>query len=444
MSLYDRFNSFYLQNGWQALSSPVLMAISGGVDSMVLAHLLLKMNIPIAAAHCNFHLRGSESDGDEALVRAFAEQHNFILHVHQVDTLAIAQEWKKGIEETARIVRYDWFHQLRKTHGYIAIATAHHSNDNAETLLMNLCKGTGIKGLHGILPEQNNIIRPLLFASKEEIQSYANQHLIPFREDSSNEDVKYLRNAVRHHIMPAIIEHFPHAIDNINHSIQRFAEAEILYMKEIERQRKSLLEQRGQDYYIPIKKLTLRKPLATIVYELVVPFQFSSAQIPEILKLLSAESGHYISSATHRIIRNRDFLVITALPTQETDLIVIDTLPFEIQTAKHHWTGQLKPAGMEITADSNIAYIDTSSLELPLILRKWKIGDYCYPMGMKMKKKKVSKLLIEHKIPLHEKEHIWVLEHHKKIVWVAGIRLDERFKITPQTREVLCIKRRLV
>lgn len=441
MSLFDRFRSYYHQNGWQALSNPILLAISGGIDSMVLAHLLIKMNIPFVGAHCNFHLRGTESDGDEALVRTFAEQHNFKLHVHQVDASAMAQEWKKGIEETARIVRYDWFHQLRELNDYSAIATAHHSNDNAETILMNLCKGTGIKGLHGILPSQNNIVRPLLFASKEDIQAYANQHFIAYREDSSNVDIKYLRNAVRHQIMPAILEHFPNAIDNINHSIQRFAEAEILYMKEIERQRKSLLEQRGQDYYIPIRKLILRKPLATIVYELVVPFQFSSAQIPEILKLLHAESGHYIASPSHRIIRNRDFLVITALPTQETDLIVIDTLPFEIQTAKHHWTGSIIPAGMEIKADCNLAYIDAGQLSLPLILRKWKTGDYCYPMGMKMKKKKVSKLLIEHKIPLHEKEHIWVLEHNKKIIWVAGLRLDERFKITTQTKEVLCIKR---
>lgn len=419
-----------------------LLTVSGGVDSMVMAELFLKNKITFAVAHCNFKLRGADADGDQQFVKDWCLMNGVVFHTTSFETKQFAAEWKKGTQETARILRYEWFEQLRQEHKYAKIATAHHGNDNVETLLINLFKGTGIAGIHGILPEQNNIIRPLLFTTKAEIIAYAYDNDIRYREDVSNASDDYLRNAVRHNIVPAVQELFPNAIASVNESIARFGEAEQLYRRAVDAEKKKLIEQRGQDMYIPVRKLKHRQPLATICYELILPYGFTPAQVPQVLALMEAESGHYVSSGTHRIIRDRDFLIITTLPTETADLILVEGVPCTIDcgTAHFHFATHDKPA--QISSDNNVAYIDLDKVEFPLILRKWKTGDYLYPLGMNMKKKKVSKLLIDAKMPLHEKEHVWVLESDKRILWLAGMRLDERFKVKESTRQVLVVIRK--
>ena len=418
----------------------MLLAVSGGIDSMAMAHLFLHSGLPFAVGHCNFQLRGAEADADEELVRDWCTQHNISFYNARFDTQAKADYWKKGIQETARILRYEWLEQIRKEQGYTAIATAHHANDNAETLLMNLFKGTGIAGLHGILPKNGHIIRPLLFANKEGIRVYVANHNIPYRDDASNATDKYTRNNVRLNLLPAIEQAFPNVVRSLNHSIQRFAEAELLYTKAIEQERKKLVEQRGKDYYIPVRKLIKREPLHTICYELFKPFGFATGQVEDIVSLLTAETGHYVASPTHRVIRNRDMLVITLHDLRQTDMVVIEEIPRTINNNGRQFKFQYKAMPVEITTDENIALVNAARLEQPLILRKWQQGDYFYPLGMGMKKKKLSKYLVDKKIPLHEKEHIMVLESNKRIVWVAGHRLDERFKITPTTEQVLVVK----
>lgn len=421
------------------MQQPALLAVSCGADSMVMAHLFLEGKMPFAIAHCNFQLRGAEADKDEELVRSWCAANNIPFHHVRFDTKARMEQWKKGVQETARILRYEWLEEIRSKNGYSCIATAHHANDNAETLLMNLFKGTGISGLHGILPRNGHIIRPLLFASKKDITDYAQQHDVPYREDASNATDKYTRNDVRLNILPVIEKSFPNVITSLNNSIQRFAEAEELYKKAIEQERKKLLEQRGKDYYIAIRKLEKRTPLHTICYELFRPFGFTTGQVQDIVGLLSSESGHYLISPTHRIIRDRDFLIVTLFDTRQADFITIEDIPVTLKAGDRQYKFKYAPVPAEIPANDKTAYIDVAKLEQPLILRRWKQGDYFYPLGMGMKKKKLSRFLIDKKTPLHEKENVWVLESNKRIVWVAGHRLDERFKVKPGTTEVLIV-----
>lgn len=407
---------------------------------MVMAHLFLENKMPFAVAHCNFQLRGEEADKDEELVRDWCSGHGISFYHTRFDTKAKTEQWKKGIQETARILRYDWLEKVRSENGYSFLATAHHANDNAETLLMNLFKGTGISGLHGILPRNGNIIRPLLFAAKKDIAEYVSNNNIPYREDASNALDKYTRNDVRLNILPVIEKSFPNIISSLNNSIQRFAEAEELYKKAMEQERKKLLDQRGKDYYIAVRKLEKRQPLHTICYELFKPFGFTAGQVQDIISLLHAESGHYLISPTHRVIRDRDFLIITVFDTRDADFISIENIPITLKAGGRQYKFKNAPRPDTIPGGDDTAYIDTRKLEQPLILRRWKQGDYFYPLGMGMKKKKLSRYLIDKKMPLHEKENTWVLESNKRIVWVAGHRLDERFKITPSTKEVLIVK----
>ena len=440
MDLLQQFKEQWPRQHHNMQGCPVLLTVSGGVDSMVMAHLFLGAGIPFAIAHCNFGLRAEASDLDEQLVTDWCTTHNIPFHTTRFDTKQSSAEWKKGTQETARILRYEWFGHLRKEHGYWRIATAHHANDNVETLLINLFRGTGIAGIHGILPENGYIIRPLLFAAKEAILAYAAQHSVPYRDDASNETDDYLRNAVRHNIVPVMQQWFPNAIENVNESIARFAEAEQLYRKALEQERRKLMEKRGQDHYIPLLKLQKHTPLATIVYELLLPFGFTAAQLPHVLNLLGSGSGHFMASSTHRIIRDRDFLIITALPTDAADHLVIDAAPCTVVTDKYRYSFSIQPRPQDIPADPNIACLDLDTIEFPLTLRKWRTGDYLYPLGMKMKKKKVGRLLIDARMPIHDKEHIRILECGKRIAWVSRIRPDERFRVTGTTQKVLMVK----
>ncbi len=440
MRLQKQFKEEWEASGFSKPGETVLLAVSGGSDSMVMADLFLKCNIKFAVAHCNFGLRGEASNLDERLVLDWCLLNNITCHSVLFDTKKQAQAWKKGTQETARDLRYQWFEEIRKEHDYAKIVTAHHANDNVETMLINLLKGTGIAGLHGIRPVNGHIIRPLLFATKDRIAEYAAENKVSYRDDASNETDDYLRNAVRHHVIPAMQPWFPGVVDNVNQSIGRFGEAEMLYRKAIEQERKQLLEQRGQDWYIPIRKLKLRQPLATICYELLLPFGFSSSQVTDVLSLLSSISGHYVASSTHRVIRNRDFLVITTLPEPTADLIVIESAPCTIETGKYIFSFIIKDKPVQIPTDNSEAWLDMKDITFPLLLRKWRNGDYLYPLGMKMKMKKVSRLLIDSKIALQEKEEIRLLECNKRIAWVSGIRIDERFKVTDCTEKVLVLK----
>jgi tRNA(Ile)-lysidine synthase len=440
MSLLLRFQDNWRATNLVAPGGKTLLAVSGGIDSMTMAHLFHEAGLPIAVAHCNFQLRGKEADLDEQLVIDWCRGRDIACHTKRFDTAEKSEEWKKGIQETARILRYEWFERVQEQNGYAAVATAHQADDNVETLLFNLFRGTGIRGLHGIPRQNGNIIRPLLFAHREEIVQYANENSVPFREDASNATDDYQRNAIRRNIVPVIREWFPGATARVNETIARVAEAEIVYDKGLATIKKKLIEQRGRDYYIPILKLRRQEPLHTIIYELLSPFGFTPPQAMGVLSLMYSQTGHFIVSPTHRIIRNRDFLVITANTPAEADLILVDSFPCHISAADGDLDFAVKGKPNDIPRDSRIASIDLAMLEMPLVIRRWRTGDYFYPIGMGMKKKKVSKYLIDMKIPQHEKEKIWIIESNKRIMWIAGHRMDERFKVSAKTENILTVR----
>ncbi|MBO9731033.1 MAG: tRNA lysidine(34) synthetase TilS [Chitinophaga sp.] len=417
----------------------VLLAVSGGLDSVVMAWLFKQAGYSAGIAHCNFQLRGAESQRDEAFVQQLAANLELPLHSIQFDTQAYVTENRVTIQVAARELRYQWLEQIRAEHGYAFVATAHHMQDSVETALMNFTKGTGIAGLHGILPKQEHLIRPLLFTEKETLEAYAAMHNIAYVEDSSNITDKYTRNFYRHQIIPRLQEAFPAAVKNMAATIERMKEAEILYQEAMGKHRKRLLFKENDTWKVPVLKLQKSIPLQTIAWELFREFGCSSAQTQQVLLLLESESGRYVETATHRVIRNRQWLLITPLTTVTAPLVVIEPE----QSTIHFGGGQLHLRQQErgtagIPAATETAWLDAAAISFPLILRKWKQGDYFYPLGMP-KKKKVSRFLIDQKLSLPQKENVWVLESNKRIVWIVGMRIDDRVKITSKTKAVLSI-----
>ncbi|WP_119081023.1 tRNA lysidine(34) synthetase TilS [Chitinophaga alhagiae] len=418
-------------------ATPLLLAVSGGLDSVVLTHLCVQAGLRVEVAHCNFGLRGAESDRDEAFVRQLAAASGLPVHVKHFDTTAYAASRQCSIQVAARELRYAWLEELRQQRGMAFIATAHHMQDNVETFWMNISKGTGMAGMHGILPRQGCLVRPLLFATREEIAAYAAANGLQHVEDSSNATDKYTRNYFRHQVLPKLEAVFPEVVKNTGATILRMREAETLYRQAIEVHRKKLVEQRGAEHFIPVLKLQKAVPLASILYELLKPFHFSPSQVQQVQDMLGSGPGKWIASPTHRLVRDRSWLIITPLEAASSAHFVIEEgqevllLPEEAEIRM-----QVLPAeNTALPASANIASLDKSRLEFPLLLRRWKQGDYFYPLGME-KKKKLSRFFIDQKLSLPEKEKIWVLESRHRIVWVAGMRIDNRFKVTPSTKEI--------
>lgn len=460
MPLLTRFTQYIKEQNLLQKSDQLLLTVSGGIDSVVLAELCHQAGYSFFIAHCNFHLRGEESTRDEAFVRSLADKYSVPLCVQSFDTEEFAAQNKISIQVAARELRYNWFRELanqvregrdeadKKFSGQVKILTAHHANDNIETLLMNFFKGTGIKGLQGILPKQGELIRPLLFATKEEIVQFSQENDLSFVEDSSNLLDKYTRNYFRNQWIPSVQKIFPQVEENLINNIDRFREIDVLYTQAVNVHRSKLIEEKGKEIHIPVLKLLKTQPLKTIFYEILKDYGFTAHQTDEGLKLLTSETGKYISSGTHRIVRNRKWIVIAPIDHTKSQHIIIekadDKIHFEqgILVVKY---AEKVPKNI-LSSDANLVFVDAAKMEYPLILRKWTQGDYFYPLGMKKKesdkpgKKKLSKFFIDQKISLIEKESIWVLESNKRIVWVINKRLDERFKITPQTKNCVSIE----
>ncbi|MDQ2720155.1 MAG: tRNA lysidine(34) synthetase TilS [Bacteroidota bacterium] len=475
MSLLNKFiNCISGQNLFQK-EDHLILAVSGGVDSVILCELCHQANLNFSIAHCNFQLREEESERDENFVRSLGEKYRIKVFVKKFDTKDYSEKKKVSIQVSARELRYNWFDELLNepsdiryqesgnNHNqnqefdalrildsqYITphtsyLLTAHHANDNVETILMNFFKGTGINGLRGILSKQKKIIRPLLFAKKEELLLFAKENNLSFVEDSSNSSDNYTRNYFRNQIIPAIQKVFPQAENNLINNIEKFKEIEILYQQSVQLHKKKLLEQKGNELHIPVLKLLKAEPLKTIIYEIIKDFNFTPNQTDEVMSLLNSESGKYLQSLSHRILKNRNWLIIAPINTVEANHILINESDKEIlfdefklrindhqlKVDEHHTSGPLHQLS------NNIACIDSDEITFPLLLRKWKQGDYFYPLGMQ-KKKKLSKFFIDQKLSLTDKEKIWVIESNKKIIWIIGKRIDNRFKIMPKTKNIL-------
>jgi len=445
MNLLKEFQQYIQQQHLFSVKDKLLLAVSGGVDSVVLCELCKQAGYAFGIAHCNFQLRGEDSTRDELFVQQLAKKYGSVFYSISFDTAAIAKNEKKSVEATARELRYAWFEKIRNENGYDFIVTAHHAGDNIETVLMNFFRGTGIKGLHGILPRQHKIVRPLLFTTKNELADFAAQHQLAFVTDDTNAENEFTRNYFRNELIPGIKKVFPAAEENILKNITRFGEAEQLYNQAIAMHKAKLLEQKGNEVHIPVLKLQQCAPLATIVYEIIKDYNFTAHQTEEVTALLQSESGKYVQSPTHRVIRNRRWLIISPNQTTAAQNILIEATDKQV----HFEMGTLQIEKLPVTTNHKlpttnlIAQLDCGDVKFPLLLRKWKAGDYFYPLGMQ-KKKKLSRFFTDQKLSLTQKEKVWVLESNKKIIWVIGMRIDDRFKITPATKNILHIEMRVL
>lgn len=441
MDLLTGFNTYIEKEQLFTRDQTILLAVSGGADSVVMAHLFKAAGYTFAIAHCNFQLRGEESLRDEAFVSNLATALQVPFYQTRFDTESYVASNRVSIQVAARELRYTFLEETRQSAGCSYIATAHHMQDNAETVLMNLSKGTGIAGLHGILPRQHKLIRPLLFAEKADILAFANAEHISFVEDSSNTTVKYTRNFFRHKVIPVIQEAYPGVVNNIAGSITRFREAEILYTQALQKHLKRLVVQKGNMFMIPVLKLQKTIPLQTIAWEIFKQYGCTSAQLSQVLELLESGSGKFVDTGTCRIIRDRQWLLVTPAIEEEAAVIVIEKERGVITTANGilRLKSSLRKDTTAIPAAGNIACLDSQTLQYPLLLRKWKQGDYFYPLGMR-KKKKLSRFFIDQKLSLPQKENTWVLESAKRVVWVVGLRIDDRFKVTEQTKDLVTIE----
>jgi tRNA(Ile)-lysidine synthase len=419
----------------------LFLACSGGLDSVVLAHLLYRAKFHFTILHCNFQLRGEESNRDEMFVKELATQLNVPFQVKQFDTKKEMDIRKKGVQETARRLRYEWFDEVIKSDKRTAkkwLLTAHHADDQVETMMMQFFRGTGIAGLQGMKFKSGSIIRPLLFAQRKQLTDYATQHQLSWVEDSSNASVNYTRNFIRHKVIPLIEEVVPQLTSNMLMNSKRFEEIEMVYQHKIEEIKKRLIVAKENSFEIPINKLKNIQPLDTIMHEMFSRFGFAAHQIPELKKLFEAPTGKYISSDQYRVLKNRNWLLIEPIVEQEQIVKIVEHANTLLSLDNCVLKFQQVAAVNDIKNDNQQALLNLSKLKFPLIVRKWKAGDYFYPLGMK-KKKKVSRFMTDLKLSLTEKEQQWVIESDKKIIWVVGRRIDERFKIEENTKERLLV-----
>ena len=435
MHLQARFNKHWAHTFPQfSKDGHFVLAVSGGADSVVLAHLLKGAGINFEIAHCNFGLRGAESDRDENFVQALAVSLDVPFHVKHFDTNAFALEHKISIQEAARDLRYAWFATFNTI-----VVTAHHANDNIETVFMHFCRGTGIAGLTGIEPYKANerLLRPLLIFHKQEILDYANEAGIAFVEDSSNSSDKYTRNFFRHQVLPSVREVYPQSEQNILLTIKHLREVSEVYKEAMQKIVSKLQFINGNEIHIPVLMWQKAKPLDTITFEMLYPYGFTAAQVPEVIKLLSAYNGAVLLSGTHRLIKNRNWMILAPLALAiNTSVVVVEQNDASIDFPVGTLTLQTTIAQVPDASDNNTCMLDAAALQYPLILRPTATGDYFYPLGMQ-KKKKLSKFLIDLKLSKTAKEKVWVLVSNNRIVWVIGYRIDNRFKITPASKYVV-------
>lgn len=441
MDLLAHFKETIKKSNLFSPKDKLLLAVSGGVDSVVLCEICKQAGYEFSIAHCNFKLRGEESDRDELFVKELANKYEVEFYAKTFDTKAISQQEKKSIEETARDLRYAWFYELinQSINSQINyILTGHHGDDNIETVVMNFFRGTGIKGLRGILPKKNKIIRPLLFARRKDIEDFAFLHQLKYVTDHTNLETAFTRNFFRNNILPEVMKFYPGVDKNIINNIERFGEIEELYKQAIDLHKSKLLEAKGNEFHIPVLKLKKSAPLKSIVFEIIKDFGFTAHQTDEVIALLDSETGKYISSETHCIIKNRNWIIISSAKTEDATNILIEdrekAVQFSLGTLKLETTTNYK-----LQATNFSVSLDAKEVKFPLLLRKAKSSDYFYPLGMK-KKKKLNRFFIDQKLSKTEKENAWVIESNQRIIWVVGHRIDDRFKLTDTTKEVLQLK----
>jgi len=414
----------------------VIVGVSGGADSMALLHILLELGYECVIAHCNFHLRMEESDNDETFVRNYARSIKVPFYSIDFETTKYASDHHISIEMSARDLRYKWFYELLQKHDAQAIAVAHHADDSIETLLMNLVRGTGLRGLTGIAPQNEKVVRPLLCCTRNEIENYIIQYNLEHITDASNATLDYQRNKFRNVVLPLLEEINPSVRPTLYQSLDRFEGTLAIYQHALEQIEKEIVHKEGETVLLDIELIKKQVHLPTAMYELLHKYGFGNATIQQVTEQMDGESGKQFYSDTHRLIKDRKYLIINKMePAIQTDYWISSsdleiTKPFLMKISKHTITPDF-----QISKDRNCIHVDASKLYFPLQLRHWQEGDAFIPYGMNGNKK-VSDFFIDNKFSILEKEKTWLLVSGNEIVWIIGYRIDNRFRVTNETKAV--------
>jgi len=417
--------------------SKLLIAISGGVDSVVLTHLCKEAKLEFALAHCNFNLRGNESDADESFVLELAEDLDVEVFIQNFDTESFAKNEKLSIQLAARQLRYDWFFELSGQLNFDYILTAHHADDNLETFLINLSRGTGLEGLKGIPEVNQNIVRPLLSFSRDDIEDYAKTNHLKWREDSSNASTKYLRNKLRHDVIPVLKDINPDFLANFQNTLAHLNDSSTIVEDEVDSfLNKAIVAIEDSQISYKISEFEALNNPKAYLFEIFKDYGFT--QWKDIKNLLTAQSGKLVFSKTHQLLKDRDYLILIEISSKENNETV--TI-LEDQNEIKLPNGILCIESVEEIGetDKSTIYIDKKTLKYPLTVRHWEKGDYFYPLGMQGKKK-LSKFFKDEKLSLLDKQKTLLLCSDHQVVWVINHRADNRFKLTKQTQDILKIK----
>ncbi len=434
--MLQKFENHIAQNFPFIIGKKLLLANSGGLDSMVMLDLFHKLPFEIAIAHCNFQLRGLESFGDQRFIQDYAKANEIPLFLTQFDTEAFAIDYKLSIQVAARELRYNWFYELLETENYDYILTAHHADDNLETFLIHLIRGTGIDGLTGIPSQNDRVIRPLLIFSRTEIEQYAKKNTIEWREDSSNASDKYLRNKIRHNLVPILKELNPDFLTSFQKTQNFLQESKTMVEDASFLVYQQVAKERGTEIHFDLNQLKKLPNFKSYLYHWFNGFGFSAWE--DIYDLIDGQSGKQVFSEEFRLLKNRYFLILSPLNLE------VDDEEYFINKNQNEINFPLK---LSLSKESVInllqntsIFVDEDKLWYPLVLRRWKEGDVFQPFGMEGKSKKVSKFFKDEKLSLIEKEKAWLLCSDNEIVWIVGIRQDERFKIKSTTKNILKIQ----
>ncbi len=436
------FIQFILQHGLFLKNEQILLAVSGGIDSTVMAHLFHEAQFRFAIAHCNFDLRGNESEDDEKFAESLAGQFKVQFFSTKFQTSDFAEKKRISIQMAARELRYDWFEQIRLNNKFDFIATAHHLDDQIETFLINLIRGTGLAGLHGIPVKNRQVIRPMMFTFRKDIEEYATERGISYRTDLSNNETKYLRNKLRHEVLPRLCSINPGFPQGLTETIRKISDFETIGNRALKEWTDHALAVNGTCKTMKISDLLKFNPVEPYAWAFLSPFGFNETQVTNILESLLKKNRNVFCSPTHRLVKERGYLNIYQIEEKAT------SRPVKINSFEHkrRITIPLKLiferfANVEfykIPLTDKTASLDFEKLKFPLILRKWEQGDSFYPLGMK-KKKKLSDFFIDQKFPMQEKEQTWLLCSGRDIVWIVGHRIDHRYRVTGSTVEILRI-----
>lgn len=408
----------------------VLIAVSGGLDSMVLLHLFQELNFTLAIAHCNFQLRGVESFEDQKFIQEYANSREIPIFVTQFDTQSFANDYKLSTQVAARELRYNWFYELLETENFDYLLTAHHADDNVETFLINFIRGTGLEGLTGIPVQNDRIIRPLLCFTRDEIANYAHENTIQWREDSSNASDKYLRNKIRHHVIPVLKELNPNFISSflntekyLQDSLLMIEDAAIMVYQQV-------AKEIDDQIHFDLTQLLKLPNYQSYLYQWLKEFGFTAWN--DIYDLVNSQSGKMVYSSNYRLLKDRDSLILAPIATDNPDEVYcIENSDTEIKIPLNLTLCKVDAISIE---SNKTIFVDHSKLNFPLQLRRWKTGDSFYPFRLKGKKMKVSKFFKDEKLSLLDKENTWLLCSNDQIVWVVGRSADYRFRITKETQ----------